>query len=141
MISNLGRMTFAEIVEGNREDTYLEDDPNTQEVHRYSLTNGNLYSKFAYLKCRDCGRDRAIINPQYLNHYIAEVEETLNEQQRLRDKEPDPVTYSGIDRDNIRRGLESFEGDVARALLQPYHADGTPNVEFYKTYGRKNLRV
>lgn len=88
-----------------------------------------------HLRCSHCGQDRSVINPDYVRHYTR-LKDTENQERLAKKKNLDPGWKAdGILRENLRKGLDRYEGDHKRDFQQPFLSSGERNPEFIKNYG------
>jgi hypothetical protein len=126
----LDECKYKEVIESARSFEnveYYDPSKECKHIRKYESDNG----KFVRLRCFVCGDVRTAINPDYIPTFSRQkLEENTPKQRNI-----EQVKFDAVDRMNISKGIDNYEGDLRKDLLQPYNPDGSPNEEFYKTYG------
>jgi len=128
-MSLLREKTYAEVLE--EKGTYRE--PENNHWHSYSYRGTN--ERFIFLRCTQCGKIREIINPKYLSWFVKEKRRLAELARQPHQVKKPEVKLTAVDRAHIAKGIDSYEGDLRKDLLQPYNLDGSVNQEFVDTYG------
>jgi hypothetical protein len=114
---DLRHLSTAEVLEGR---------PSAGHTHKFTIIKKEPFS--VTLQCY-CADRLTIKDPVY---YATHEANTFTE------RTPEPHRFDSVDRKHIKKGIESYEGNLHDDLLQPYDQNGQLNPEFVKKYGVPN---